>query len=154
VTGAEISFKCLVWNTINKENLPAPVKQSIRIPRCFFKTSVRAKLSPISPVWAQLRASDTHASDTHASAGTCEALEKIVPAIRKRFPKARPVVRADSGFSREAILAWCEAQKGVYYLIGMARNARLETLLAPALRRAQERHWLTGVPCREFLESE
>ena len=101
------------------------------------------------PVWAQLRT-----SDTDASAGTCEALEKIVPAIRKRFPKARIVVRADSGFSRDAILAWCEAQKDVYYLIGMARNARLETLLAPALRRAQERHCLTGVPCREFLESE
>ena len=101
------------------------------------------------PVWAQLRT-----SDTDASAGTCEALEKIVAAIRRRFPKAKIVVRADSGFSREAIFAWCERQKDVYYLIGMARNARLETLVAPALMRAQERLCLTGVPCREFLESE
>lgn len=101
------------------------------------------------PVWAQLRT-----SDTDASAGTCEALEKIVSAIRKRFPKAKIVVRADSGFSREAILAWCESQKDVYYLVGMARNARLEAVVAPALRRLQERHCLTGVPCREFLESE
>ena len=101
------------------------------------------------PVWAQLRT-----SDTDASAGTCEALEKIVPAIRRRFPKAKIVVRADSGFSREAIFAWCERQKDVYYLIGMARNARLETLVAPALMRVQERLCLTGVPCREFLESE
>jgi hypothetical protein len=101
------------------------------------------------PVWAQLRT-----SDTDASAGTCEALEKIVAAIRRRFPKAKIVVRADSGFSREAIFAWCERQKDVYYLIGMARNARLETLVAPALMRVQERLCLTGVPCREFLESE
>jgi hypothetical protein len=101
------------------------------------------------PVWAQFRT-----SDTDASAGTCEALEKIVPAIRRRFPKAKIVVRNDSGFSREAIFAWCERQKDVYYLIGMDRNARLETLVAPALMRVQERLCLTGVPCREFLESE
>lgn len=101
------------------------------------------------PLWAQLRT-----SNQDASAGTCEALEKIVPAIRRRFPNAKIVVRADSGFSREAILAWCEGQKEVYYLIGMARNARLETLVAPALMRAQERHCLTGVPAREFLERE
>jgi hypothetical protein len=101
------------------------------------------------PVWAQFRT-----SDTDASAGTCEALEKIVPAIRRRFPKAKIVVRNDSGFSREAIFAWCERQKDVYYLIGMARNARLETLVTPASMRVQERLCLTGVPCREFLDSE
>lgn len=101
------------------------------------------------PLWAQLRT-----SDSDASAGTCEALEKIVPAIRRRFPKAKIVVRADSGFLRESILAWCEAQEEVYYLIGMARNARLEALIDPALMRARERHCLTGVPCREFFESE
>jgi hypothetical protein len=101
------------------------------------------------PLWAQLRT-----SDQDASAGTCEALEKIVPAIRKRFPKARIVVRADSGFSRESILAWCEAQEEVYYLIGMARNTRLEEMVAPALQRAMERHCMSGVACREFVERE
>jgi len=67
-------------------------------------------------VWAQLRTADRDASE-----GTVEALAKIVPAIRKRCPKARIVVRADSGFCREANLAWCEAHN-VHYVIGLARH--------------------------------
>jgi hypothetical protein len=100
------------------------------------------------PLWAQLRT-----SGQDASTGTVEALEKIVAAIRARFPGAKIVVRADSGFSREPIMAWCEGQKEVYYLIGMARNARLENIVAPAMERAKVRHCLTGVACREYLET-
>lgn len=100
------------------------------------------------PLWAQLRT-----SDHDASIGTVEALEKIVTAIRKRIPAAKIIVRADSGFSREPIMAWCEEQKDVYYLIGMARNARLEKIVEPAMQRAQVRHCLTGVACREYMET-
>ena len=54
-----------------------------------------------------------------------EALQKIVPAIRRRFgSKVRIIVRADSGFAREAIMAWCE-DNGVFYCLGLARNDRL-----------------------------
>ncbi len=49
VTGVGVACKHLVWNKLNKKQLPTPVKHSVRIPGCFFKTSVRAKLSPISP---------------------------------------------------------------------------------------------------------
>lgn len=100
------------------------------------------------PLWAQLRT-----SNQDASIGTVEALEKIVAAIRARFPDAKILVRADSGFSREPIMAWCEKQKEIYYLIGMARNARLEQIVSPAMLRAQERHCLTGVACREYMET-
>lgn len=44
-------------------------------------------------LWAQLRTSDRDASE-----GTVEALEKIVPTIRRRLPGVRIVVRGDSGF--------------------------------------------------------
>ena len=100
------------------------------------------------PLWAQLRT-----SDHDASAGTVEALGKIVAGIRARFPDAKILVRADSGFSREPIMAWCEGQREVYYLIGMARNARLEKIVEPATMRAQMRHCLTGVASREYLET-
>jgi len=100
------------------------------------------------PLWAQLRT-----SDQDASTGTVEALEKIVAAIRACFPGAKILVRADSGFSREPIMAWCEQQQGVSYLIGMARNARLENIVTPAMQRAQARHCLTGVACREYMET-
>jgi hypothetical protein len=61
-----------------------------------------------------------------ASSGTVEALQKIVPAIRQRIgPHIRIVVRADSGFARDALMSWCEAN-GVFYCLGLARNERLE----------------------------
>ena len=96
-------------------------------------------------LWAQLRTADRDASD-----GTVEALAKIVAAIRVRCPKARLVVRADSGFCREAILAWCEAHR-VDYVIGLARNERLLAALRPALDRARERACLCG-SARVFTE--
>ena len=100
------------------------------------------------PLWSQLRM-----SDQDASKGTVEALEEIVKAIRKRMPEVTLVVRADSGFAREQIMAWCESQKDVYYLIGMARNSRLEQIIEPAMVKAKMRHCLGGgVACREFME--
>ena len=101
-------------------------------------------------LWAQLRTSDRDASD-----GTIEALEKIVRALRQRFPKLRIVVRGDSGFCREAIMAWCERQQEVYYCLGLARNERLQALLEPALVRMRERTLLCGgTAVRDFAEFE
>jgi|TARA_B100000745_G_scaffold291959_1_gene232346 hypothetical protein len=86
------------------------------------------------PLWAQLRS-----SDRDASAGTVEALEKILPAIRRRFGrKVKVLVRADSGFAREAIMSWCENQTNVYYCLGLARNKRLQEALAPSFARLEE----------------
>jgi hypothetical protein len=90
-------------------------------------------------LWAQLRTSDRDASE-----GTVEALRKIVAAIRERFPKVRIILRGDSGFCRESIMAWCEAQEEVYYCLGLARNARLEAMLEPALEAARAKHCLCG----------
>ena len=79
------------------------------------------------PLWAQLRTADRDGSE-----GTLPALQKIVAAIRERFGRHTViVVRADSGFCREEIMAWIEAQPQVHYVLGLARNARLEGLLAP-----------------------
>ena len=68
-------------------------------------------------LWAQLRTSDRDASE-----GTREALEVIVAAIRKRLPQATIVVRGDSALAREELMAWCERQRGIYYVVGLARN--------------------------------
>ena len=82
------------------------------------------------PLWAQLRD-----AKRDASSGAVEALQKITCAIRKRFGRrVRIIVRADSGFAREEIMAWCE-QNGIYYCLGLARNKRLSARLGPMLRR-------------------
>ena len=73
------------------------------------------------PLWAQLRT-----SDQDAAAGVVAALEKIVAAIRKRCPGVRIIVRGDSGFCREDIMAWCESQRPVvYYCLGRCAGAAL-----------------------------
>lgn len=97
-------------------------------------------------VWAQLRTANRDASD-----GTLEALQKIVAEVRRRCPRARIVVRADSGFCREAILAWCE-QNRVDYVIGLARNARLQAEIEIAQARARERACLCGGSARVYHE--
>lgn len=62
------------------------------------------------------------------------ALHKIILAICRHFRKSvRIIVRADSGFSRDALMGWMESQPGVDYNFGLARNSRLETLFLPGL---------------------
>ncbi len=100
------------------------------------------------PVWAQLRTSNRDASD-----GTLEALQTIVPAVRERFPEARIVVRADSGFARETIFAWCEAND-MFYVTGMAKNAALLRHLDPAMFRAKADACVRGGWCIHFCEFE
>jgi hypothetical protein len=98
------------------------------------------------PVWAELRT-----ADHDAALGAVEALAAIVSAIRQRCPHAQIIVRGDSGFCREELMAWCEAH-GVDYVLGLARNARLLVALGPALARARERAALCGGRTREFAE--
>jgi hypothetical protein len=102
------------------------------------------------PLWAQLRTSDKGGAD-----GVVAALAKIIPALRKRCPRARIIVRGDSGFCREDIMAWCEGQPNVYYCLGMGKNSVLVERLAPALMTAQIRWCLCGAAnVREFMEFE
>jgi hypothetical protein len=100
------------------------------------------------PLWAQLRT-----ADQDGAAGTVPALEKIVAAIRKRCPHARIIVRGDSGFCREEIMAWCEGQREVQYCLGLAKNSVLLERLEPALFDARARRCLSGAPStRVFSE--
>ncbi len=59
-----------------------------------------------------------------ASAGSVKELQRIVGQIRKRWPTIQIVIRADSGFCREAIMTWCEAND-VDFVLGLAKNERL-----------------------------
>jgi hypothetical protein len=100
------------------------------------------------PLWAQLRT-----SDGDAARGAVDALKKLVAAVRKRCRKARIIVRADSGFCREEIMAWCETQQPVvYYCLGLARNSRLRELIDEKFARVRESAILCGGVARGFTE--
>lgn len=101
------------------------------------------------PLWAQLRTCEHSAAH-----GVVPALEKMVAAIRQRCPKARIIIRGDSGFGVEEIMAWCEEQSEVYYCLGIGKHSGLIEKLEPALAEARARHCLTGVSTRVFAEFE
>lgn len=86
-----------------------------------------------------------------ASSGAIEELTRIVGEIRKRWPTVEVTIRADSGFAREAIMAWCEAN-GVEYVLGLAKNGRLGRAIGLEMEEARRQHVATGNPARIFRE--
>jgi hypothetical protein len=90
-------------------------------------------------------------SNIDASAGALEEVDRIVGQIRQRWPRVRILLRADSGFAREALMSWCEAKR-VDYVFGLARNARLEDAVATELARAEAASRQTGASARIFKE--
>ena len=98
-----------------------------------------------------LLAAKLRRSNIDASAGAVEEVERIVADIRRRWPRVRVLLRADSGFARESLMSWCE-QNRVDYVFGLARNARLEAAIAPELAQAAAASGSTGAAARIFKE--
>jgi len=98
-----------------------------------------------------LLAAELRPSDIDASAGTVELLERILGSIRRRWPQTRIGVRADSGFAREEIMAFCEGN-GVDYVFGLAKNSRLKAELGEDLAAAAAEYDLTGQAARVFKD--
>jgi hypothetical protein len=90
-------------------------------------------------------------ADIDASAGAVEEMARVVGQIRARWPAVEIVLRADSGFARDALMSWCEANR-VGYVFGLARNARLEPMIADELAAAREAALASGKPARRFKE--
>ena len=91
------------------------------------------------------------ASNQDASAGALEEVERIVAQIRQAWPEVQITLRADSGFCREALMAWCEVH-AVDYVFGLARNERLQAAIADAMAAAQAEHQRTQQAARVFAE--
>ncbi len=90
-------------------------------------------------------------SNIDAAAGSVEELARIVAPIRAAWPATRIVIRADSGFCRDEILAWCEAHD-VGYIVGIAKNNRLKAEIAKELAEAQVLFEATQKPARLFKD--
>jgi hypothetical protein len=98
-----------------------------------------------------LLAAKLRRSNIDASAGAVEETARIVAQIRKRWPRVRILLRADSGFAREALMAWCEANR-VDFLFGLARNDRLAEEIKTELAEAAAESSATGKPARRFRD--
>ena len=96
---------------------------------------------------AKLRTSDKGAAD-----GALLEVKRIVEGIRKRWPKTEIVVRGDSGFCDEEMMAWCESQKDVSYVFGPAQNPRLLREIEREQEQAKLRCEISGQSVRVFKE--
>lgn len=90
--------------------------------------------------FAGLRPSNVDPAD-----GALEEPGRIVAGVREAWPSVRITVRGDSGFRRDAIMAWC-GDRGVDCVFGLARNPRTERRIARQTRRPRRRCAATGEP--------
>jgi len=98
-----------------------------------------------------LLAAKLRPANIDASAGSIEEVARIVAQIRQRWPKVRILLRADSGFARETLMAWCETN-GVDFLFGLAKNTRLNAEIEAELAAAQAQSQKTAQPARRFKD--
>ena len=72
----------------------------------------------------------------HAGHGVVAILQRIVDRLRQQWPGVAITIRADAGFAKPTLFAWCEAEV-ITYTIGLVTNARLLALAAPLAAAAQ-----------------
>jgi hypothetical protein len=83
--------------------------------------------------------------------GTVDELERIVAQIRQSWPQVAITIRADSGFSRDDIMTWCE-EHGVDYVLGLARNTRLEGTIEAEMEQARAESARVGEASRVYKD--
>jgi hypothetical protein len=98
-----------------------------------------------------LLAAKLRRSNVDASAGAVAEVERIVGQIRARWPRVKIVLRGDSGFAREELMAWCETSR-VDYVFGLARNDRLVGAIGEGLAAAEAESLAQGSAARRFAD--
>ena len=78
-------------------------------------------------------------------------LSLLVKRLRQAFPEVKIIFRGDSGFCRYRMLSWCE-RKGVGYIVGIAKNKRLNSLTESLFKEAEEDFQEKGAKIRTFTD--
>src|SRR5438128_9205048 len=90
-------------------------------------------------------------SNIDGAAGRVAELQRIVPQIRSVWPQVRIIIRGDSGFCREELMAWCETEQ-VDYLLGLAKNERRKAEIQNPMAKAEALYRQSGQAARVFHE--
>jgi hypothetical protein len=98
-----------------------------------------------------LLAAKLRRANIDGAAGSVQELARIIAQIRRQWPRVRILLRADSGFTREDLMAWCEAN-GVDFLFGLAKNERLIAEIKTELDLAAANSRRSGKPERRFKD--
>jgi len=107
---------------------------------------------PLYVFWGRhLLAAKLRPANIDAAAGSVAQVERIVAQIRARWPDTTIIIRADSGFCRDDLMSWCEAND-LHFVLGLARNPRLVAEIASELAEAEAQHGTTGRAARVFKD--
>ncbi len=89
-----------------------------------------------------------------ASDGTVGLLSRLLPLVRRAFPRARILVRLDGGFASPAVFDFLEAQPRLDYVVAMAKNAVLLRHAEPAMLVARARTWRSDQTEHVYTETD
>ena len=98
------------------------------------------------PLCAKLRP-----ADIDASAGSLKQVQRLVARLRQAWPEVVITLRADSGFCRENLMCWCEANQ-VRYVFGLAKNTRLLKVIGREQHEAKQAFEQSGQASRVFAD--
>ncbi len=87
--------------------------------------------------------------NTHASKGALAVLKRLIKKLKRAYPRALILFRADAGFAVPALYRYLERQE-IRYVIGFITNHRLLAQTAPLLLKAQRQYQETGEKQRLF----
>ena len=128
----------------NPESPRKMMRTSGQVCRSRRTSSLRIAAACCAPATAvRVPAAQPHRWAWHAAA----ILKLLVRRLRQTWPEVRIIFRGDSGFCRQRIINWCE-RSGVHYIIGLARNAKLEAMVEYAQLAMHDEYQRTGTKQR------
>ncbi|MBL4844225.1 MAG: IS1380 family transposase [Planctomycetes bacterium] len=98
-----------------------------------------------------LLAAHLQTADKDGAKDAIQVCKVLVAEIRAKWPATRIVLRGDSGFCRDALLSWCESE-GLDYVVGLARNSRLQEVIADELALAEDLFESGLLPARVYAD--
>ncbi|WP_392530136.1 IS1380 family transposase [Nostoc sp. C117] len=101
----------------------------------------------------QILAAKLRASNLDPAAWGLEELQRVIKIIRSRWKNVKIIIRGDSAYCREEIMAWCESESDIDYVLGVPENPRLLQLSQSIKYRASQEYWRKIQPIVEFFES-
>ncbi len=91
-------------------------------------------------------------SNVDPAAEALPELKRIIGLIREKWQDTHIIIRGDSAYSREDIMAWCESQKGVDYVLAMATNSQLKYIASDIVEKSKADYLLRLEPVTQLME--
>jgi len=99
----------------------------------------------------QILASYLRTANKDAAKHSWAIFSLLVKRFRQVWTQVKIIFRGDGGFCRHEMLEWCD-NNGVFYIVGISRNGRLESAFAEVVDGAKKEYALTNQKQRKFGE--